>query len=79
MKCLNNLLLVLLVRGFGTFSADDVPAQPKNELNDALRDLLEAVRRQMPCGWPEAGIPPLVPLFINSTQQLTVGVENVLE
>jgi hypothetical protein len=72
------LLLLVLILGT-TFASDVVQPQPKNEINDALRDLLESLRQQMPCGWPEAGIPPLVPLFINSTQQLSIGVENVLE
>jgi Haemolymph juvenile hormone binding protein (JHBP) len=79
MRNIKKILLLLVVGLLGTTVADDAPTQPRNELNDALRDLLEALRRQMPCGWPDAGIPPLAPLFINSTQQLSIGVENILE
>lgn len=33
-------------------------------INDQFLDFLESQRENFPCGWPESGIPPLDPLFI---------------
>jgi Haemolymph juvenile hormone binding protein (JHBP) len=46
--------------------------------NNLLIGALENVRFQMPCGWPDRGIPPLVPLHIEKLEQF-VGSQGFIE
>jgi hypothetical protein len=71
------LLLITIIVAFVS-NIDCGKLQPRTDLNDALRDLLEGLRTQMPCGWPEAGIPSLVPLILDQVEQY-IGVEGILE
>ncbi|XP_055848365.1 uncharacterized protein LOC129913622 [Episyrphus balteatus] len=44
---------------FGLLLASSASAMPR--FDDQLRELVESVRQQLPCGFPTAGIPPLAP------------------
>ncbi|ALC39605.1 CG7953 [Drosophila busckii] len=47
--------------------SDDVPveAAPQFIVSWQIRRQIRKLQKQMPCGWPNAGIPPLAPLRVN--------------
>lgn len=53
----NTLFQQVLVSETENFGIDT-----RTIFDDDLREFMEYVRLQMPCGYPPAGIPPLVPL-----------------
>ncbi|KAG4065503.1 hypothetical protein HA402_013273 [Bradysia odoriphaga] len=40
----------------------------KSIVDDSIRDLLESLRYSLRCGFPDQGIPPLAPLYIESAE-----------
>lgn len=57
---------------------EDVSIEALNTINDAINATLENVREQMPCGFPNYGVPPLAPLLIENLE-IDLDSEGTLE
>lgn len=42
--------------------------ETRSVVDDSIRDLLDGLRYSLRCGFPEQGIPPLAPLYIESAK-----------
>ncbi|XP_055539989.1 uncharacterized protein LOC129726856 [Wyeomyia smithii] len=66
MKCLIGftLLMLISISNAGKISRE---WNEKMDLNDILKNLIEQFKELMPCGFPDLGVPPLVPFELNHT------------
>jgi hypothetical protein len=76
--CLTTLVFAKIERPLSEDSDNAVAEQADVMPNNILIGVLEDVRFQMPCGWPDRDIPPMVPLHIEKLEQY-VGSQGIIE
>lgn len=57
------LLLLQTAHGQLASESEELEIEGRTNFDDYLREVMEFLRLQMPCGYAPAGIPPLVPLY----------------